>query len=226
MDMNRSQWVLPGAIVLVGMIFAVAIFVIRDNYVFGPPDGDVSLMRPVSPDEHIIGNPDAPVLIVEYADIDSSYSKEFQRTLAQLMTDYGSSGKVAWVYRHFPLVNQNPNASRHAEAAECVTSLGNATAFWRFIDLLQANAPDDEQFDPRNYSAVVKQLGINVEEFNACMASGKFAAKVEADFKNALDAGAVGSPYTIIRIEGKERTPITGAVPYATLKQLIDSVPN
>lgn len=224
MDMNRSQWVLPGAIVLAGLILAIALFVIRDNYVFGPPDGNPSLMRPVSPDEHIIGNPDAPILIVEYADIDSSYSKEFQRTLAQLMTDYGASGKVAWVYRHFPLVNQNPNASKHAEAAECVTSLGNATAFWRFIDLLQANAPDEEEFNPRNYGAIVSQLGINVDEFNDCLASGRFASRVEADFRNALDAGAVGSPYTIIRVEGRERTPVTGAIPYQTLKDLVESV--
>jgi len=224
MDTTRSSWLIPGAIVAAGIIFSVTIFVSRDAQLFNTSSGDPAAMRAVSPDEHIIGNPEAPVVIVEYADIDSPAAKEYQRTLAQLVTDYGATGKVAWVYRHFPLVNQYPNSARHAEAAECVTSLGNKEAFWKFIDLMQAAAPDTEQFNPENYDALVPQLGIRVDEFNACMATGKFASVVEADFEDALQARAIASLYSVELVEGREPSLIRGAVPYATLKQLIDSV--
>lgn len=223
MDTNRNSWILPGAIVIAGAILAVAVYFVRAEQVFVAPRGNVESMRPVSADDHIVGNPKAPIVIVEYADMDSQHAKEFQRTLAQLMVEYGASGNVAWVFRHFPLVNQNNNSARHAEAAECVTSLGNESAFWKFIDLMQATAPDEERFDPADYDLLVTQLGIPVEAFNACMAQGTFAEKVEQDFEDALGAGAIASPYSVVLIEGKAPVPINGSIPYAAVKNIIET---
>ena len=223
MEPRTSSWLIPGAIIAAGIIFSITIFVMRDAQLFGASRGDIGAVRPVSPEEHIIGNPDAPVIIIEYADMDSPAAKEFQRTLAQLVSDYGATGKVAWVYRHFPLVNQYPSSARHAEAAECISSLGNASAFWKFIDLLQAAAPDVATFSPEDYDTLVPQLGIRVDEFNACMAEGRFEANVNADFENALQAGAVASPFSIVLIEGREPVTIKGAVPYGTLTRIVDS---
>lgn len=220
----RNEWLIPGAIVVAGALLAVAIFYIRDGYVFGLPQGDPTAMRPISPDEHLIGNPEAPVQIVVYADIDSQYAKEYMRTLAQLMAEYGASGKVALVYRHLPLVAQNPNSGLHAEAAECAASVGSPTAFWRFIDLLQTNAPDEEEFDPDNYPAIVAQLGIDQTAFDTCLAQDRHAQKVQDDLRNGIEAGATASPYTLLRVGDKPVTPITGAIPYETLKQYIESV--
>ena len=223
MDTTKSSWLIPGAIIAAGLLLAVTIFVMRDGQIFGAQRGDVLSMRPVSPTEHLLGNPEASVIIIEYADMDSPAAKEFQRTLAQLVTDYGATGKVAWVYRHFPLVNQHPNSGRHAEASECVSSLGNPSAFWKFIDLLQAAAPDAASFNPEDYDIIVPQLGIRVDEFNACMAEGRFADRVNADFEDALQAGAIASPFSIVLIEGREPVTVRGAVPYATLTQIIES---
>ncbi|HWH07290.1 MAG TPA: thioredoxin domain-containing protein [Candidatus Paceibacterota bacterium] len=223
MDTTRNSWILPGAIVAAGAILAVAIYLVRSEQVFSSPRGNPETMRPISADEHIVGNPQAPIVIVEYADLDSEYAKEFHRTLGQLMVEYGSTGQIAWVFRHFPLVNQNSNAARHAEASECVASLGNPSAFWKFIDLMQASAPDLERFDPANYGTLMKQLGIPEDAFNACLAAGTHADKVAADFEDALVAGAIASPYSIVLIEGKKPIPINGSIPYAALKNIIDS---
>lgn len=223
METTRSAWLLPGAIIGAGALLAIAIFIVRDGQFFGPRPTSIDAVRPVDPAEHIIGNPKAEVIIIEYADIDSSYAKEYQRTLGQLMSEYGSNGKVAWVYRHFPLINKTPNSLRHAEAAECVASLGNKAAFFKFIDLIQANAPDEEQFDPANYPLIIERLGVDQAAFNACVAEGRFAPKVAADFENALESGATASPYSVILIKGKDPMPINGAIPYATLKRIVDS---
>ncbi len=223
MDTTRSQWLIPGAIVFAGLILALAIFSIRQTHILGAPPGDVLSMRAISPEEHIVGNPEAPVIIVEYADMDAPYAKEFQQTMSQLMTEYGAGGKVAWVYRHFPLVDQHPDSISHAEASECVASLGNTTAFWRFIDLLHAYAPGEMQFDPANYDSIVTQLGVSKADFDACLAQGKYTQKVEADFANALAIGAEGSPYSVLLVKGEKPAPISGSIPYGTLKQIVES---
>lgn len=225
MDLDRRTWLIPGAIVLAGIILSFTIYSIRTTHILGAPEGDVGALRPIHPNEHIIGDPEASVIIVEYADIDSPYAKEFQKTLSQLVTEYGPSGKVAWVYRHFPLVDQHRYSIEHAEAAECVASLGNRTAFWRFIDLVQANAPASTQFNPSGYPALIAQLGVDATAFNECLSSDRYSAKVEADFANGLAIGADASPYSILLVRGKEPAVINGSVPYATLKEIVEAAP-
>jgi protein-disulfide isomerase len=219
---KKEMWFIPVAIIAAGLIFSVAIFIQRSNTVEGSVEADLSLMRQVSEADHIIGSPAAPVIIVEYSDIDSSYSKTFQRTMTQLMTEYGTDGQVAWVYRHLPLIDQHIYAASHAEAAECVASLGNSTIFWRFIDALNSAAPNEMQFDPKNYSAVVSSLGVLPQSFDACMNKNTYQEKVANDFENAIAIGAGGSPFTVLLVKGQPPITINGAVPYDGMKQIID----
>ncbi len=89
-------------------------------------------ITPLSQKDHLNGNPNAPVKIIEYSDLECPFCKEFHETMLQVMREYGAEGQVAWVYRHFPLT-KHPQAEPDAEAAECVASLGGETAFWDFI---------------------------------------------------------------------------------------------
>lgn len=220
---TKDSWLLPGAIVVAGIILAVTVY--RSNItrqVVGTVEGDPAIMRAVGPDDHIIGNPQAPVVLVEYADIDSKPAKGFQKTMEQLMVDYAAGGKVAWVYRHLPLIDQHPNAKLHAEAAECAASLGGGDIFWRFISALNAQAPDDIQFSPRNYDPVVAALGLDTKKFDACMSSGTFEKRVTSDFANGLAVGAGGSPFTLLVIKGQPIIPIDGTLPYESMKKIVD----
>ncbi|MDB5264507.1 MAG: oxidoreductase [Parcubacteria group bacterium] len=217
----RERYLIPGAIVLAGIILAITIFVVRSHQE-AVSAGDPTAVRPVTPSDHLIGNPQAAVTIVEYGDIDSSYSKQLQTTLEQLMSEYASGGQVAWVYRHFPLADMHPNSLSHAEAAECAASLGAPDAFWRFIDLVQAQAPAENQFDPKDYPTVVTQLGISVDTFNTCLSSHQFSKHVTDDAINALNAGADGSPYVVLLVKGQKPSTISGTIPYQSLKRIID----
>ncbi len=120
----RRDYILPGAIVLAGAIIALTVFMVRSDTSPKLGEGAPNMARPVNLADRIMGNPQAPVKLVEYADIDSAYSKEFQATMEQLMSEYAAGGKVAWVYRHFPLLDQHAGAASHAEAAECAGSAG------------------------------------------------------------------------------------------------------
>lgn len=219
---RRETWLIPGAIIAAGLLLAIAVYQIRAQELTLPPEGDVSLVRPVTEADHIIGNPGAPVVIIEYADIDSSYAKDFQQTMAQLMTEYGPPGEVAWVYRHLPLIDKHPNARRHAEAAECVASVGGGNLFWRFIDAAHARASGSQELNPREYDSIVEGLGIEPEAFNSCLNANTHAARVMADFENGLNAGAGGSPFSVVLIKGHPPITIDGAVPYDGMKRIVE----
>jgi protein-disulfide isomerase len=219
---RRETWLIPVAIILAGAILGLATYTIRSKELTLPPEGDVSVVRPVSETDHIIGNPGAPVVIIEYADIDSSYAKDFQATMQQLMTEYAAGGQVAWVYRHLPLIDQHVNSRRHAEAAECASSLGQPGAFWRFIDSAHALAPGSTELDPSYYDSIVDGLGIRPEAFNACLNANTFAKRAMDDFENGLNAGAGGSPFSVVLIKGKPPITIDGAVPYDAMKTILE----
>ena len=218
----RRDYLLPGAIVLAGLLLALTVYAVRTDKSPKIGAGDVSLVRPVTPADRIIGNPEAPVTIIEYADIDSMYSKQFQATMQQLMSEYAAGGQVAWVYRHFPLLDQHAGAASHAEAAECAGFLGDEDAFWRFIDALQSAAPGESQFPPAGYDSVARGLGLPETAFMECLQNGRFTKKVYDDTQNALDAGAEGAPYTVVLVDGQEPVAIQGSLTYEDMKRVID----
>lgn len=218
----REAWFIPIAIIAAGLIIALAVYLQRHNSVEGSVKADISLLHPVSLTDHIVGSPSAPVKLVEYADIDSSYSKTFQQTMEQLMAQYASGGQVAWVYRHLPLIDQHLYSAEHAEAAECISSLGGPSIFWRFIDALNSAAPGNVQFDPANYDSVVSSLGILPQSFDACMTAHTYQQRVSSDFQNGIAIGAGGSPFTVLLVKGQPPITLNGAIPYDGLKKIVD----
>ena len=92
----------------------------------------VNDMRPVSLDDHILGDMNAEIIIVEYSDLDCPFCKVFHPTMHQVVEK--SEGKVAWVYRHYPIPQLHPNAPKKAEETECAWELGGNDAFWKYAD--------------------------------------------------------------------------------------------
>lgn len=93
-----------------------------------PYTGDVPA---VEPGDHFLGNPDAPIVIIEYSDYECPYCKAFHPTLTQIVQN--SNGNVAWVYRHWPI---HQGSLEKLIAAECVATLKGNDAFWKYTDLL------------------------------------------------------------------------------------------
>lgn len=215
-------WLLPVAIIVGGAILAGTIYYVRIHNHLTNEAGDPSVVRPVTPNDHLIGNPAAPVMVIEYGDMDSEYTKKFNATMQQLMTEYGTDGKVAWVYRHFPILAAHPYAASHASAAECAASLGTPDTFWGFMDALAAQAPGPTQFDPRNYDGIATSLNISYKSLTDCIAKGTFEKRVQDDYTNAILSGGSGAPYIVLTVKGQKPIPISGALPYTSMKQVLD----
>ncbi|MDO8593834.1 MAG: thioredoxin domain-containing protein [bacterium] len=214
----KSSLTIPIAIIAGGIIVAVAVYVSMPK---APTSaGNPALARPVSASDHILGNPAAPVMIIEYSDFDCEFCKGFHDTLHQIVANAGATGKVAWVFREFPLSEIHPTAFSHARAAECVAAVAGNDAFWKFSNALFAAQPAD----PASYGTLAASIGISGSYFATCYstASSTLDARITADRQNALDMGATGTPFSVILTNGKNPVVMAGGYSYDDVKQLVD----
>ncbi len=173
-------------------------------------------IQPVSNDDWLRGDKNAPMSIIEFSDIDCPFCERFHNTMKQVLDAY--NGQVNWVYRHFPLTSLHPDASKKAEATECVGELGGNDKFWQYLDKLFA-----ESTSVANLATAASNLGINQSDFQECLDSGRYADKVRDHSGQAQAAGGRGTPHSIIVVDG-QTIPINGALPFEQVKSLIDQV--
>jgi protein-disulfide isomerase len=193
---------IPAAIVLAGLIIAVAIFIVRapapsvkkDANTQTTSAGNINI-KAVSAADHILGNPDAPIIVVEYSDLECPYCKMFEGTMQTIMNTYGKQGQVAWVYRHFIIHSLAPN---EADAAECANAQGGNTVFWNYISDVFATTSSMNNLNPSVLPAIAGELGLDVSKFNSCLSNQTYMNVIQADVTDGTNAGANGTPYSIM----------------------------
>ena len=159
-----------------------------------------------------IGDPNAPVTVIEFSDLQCPFCKKFyDSTLKDLKTNYIDTGKVYFVYKHFPL-SFHPSAKIASEATECA----NEQDVWYEYH--------EKIYDSQNGDFGVNELkqwaiGIvsDTSAFNECLDSGKYSDKVDADFNEGQSVGVSGTPASFVN-----GIFVSGAQPYSNFKNLID----
>jgi len=142
--------------------------------------------------EHVRGNPDAPVTVVEYGDYECPYCAAAAPVLRQLVDE--SDGRVRLVFRNFPLAQLHPFALTAALAAEAAGAQG---AFWPMHDLLFTR---QDRLEDAALQAYAERLGLDGSQVVGEPAQ-RFADKVEADFAAGLAAGVAGTPTLFVNGE-------------------------
>ncbi len=172
--------------------------------------------------DHIYGDPNAPISLIEYSDFECPYCKRFHATAKEIVQAY--KGKVNWVYRHFPLSFHNPGAQKQAEASECANELGGNDAFWKYTDAIYARTKSGGKgFPVANLTSLAKKIGLDEQKFRQCLESGKQAARVKEDVTEAIQLGITGTPASILLHNQTGATRLkTGAQPLAAFKADID----
>lgn len=219
------------AIIIAGVIIAGAIFLTNKTPAGGTAvqqpqgapqqTGDLEAMAAISPTDHIRGNINAPVKIVEYSDTECPFCKQFHGTLKQAVAEYGE--QIAWVYRHFPLDSLHAKARKEAEATECAAELGGNDKFWAYLDRLMEVTPSNDGLDSAELPKIAQYVGLDVTKFTTCLSSGKYAQKIEEHVKDAIATGGQGTPWSIVVGKGDKKYPLSGAQPYPNVKQLIEA---
>jgi protein-disulfide isomerase len=239
MEPNKSLTI-PIAIIIAGAIVAGAILLTQ----LSPKLGGLSnrnesktqdLLPPVTDKDYIYGNPNAPIMVIEYSDPSCPYCKLYHTTMTSLMKDYAKDGKVAWVYRHYPLNKPmangailHPNSGNESHAIECAGSLGGSDKFYEYAKLLYETTPSVTSQSPNGLDQTLlpkmaTQIGLNENDFNQCMTSGKFTKKIEDEFNTGTLAGVTGTPYTFVITKTGKKIPVEGA-DMKSLKTAIDAL--
>lgn len=227
--MNQNLSV-PIAIVIAGALIAGALF-FAGRGTAGPTtdtadtgSGQAANVPAVEADEHILGNPNAEIIVVEYSDFECPFCKQFHITMQQIINEYGPSGKVAWAYRHFPLTQLHPKAPKESEASECAFEQGGNEAFWAYANRLFEVTPSNNGLDLAKLPEIAGEVGLDVDAFNACLSSGKYQSKVEQQFNDAIASGGQGTPHNILILKNGDPIELPGAQPYATVKNVIETI--
>ncbi|MDP3735220.1 MAG: thioredoxin domain-containing protein [bacterium] len=229
--MPRSLTI-PTAIILAGVFIGGAVFfsnkasrpaAVVENVGESATAPKQQGAAPISGDDHILGNPQAPIILIEYSDTECPFCKNYHATLHRIMDEYGKMGAVAWVYRHFPLAAVHSKSPKEAEATECAAELGGNSGFWLYLDRIFTITPSDNKLDPALLATIAADIGLDRAEFERCLKSGKYAKKVEAMVADAERAGATGTPHTVVLVAGNQ-LPLEGAQPYSSIRSLIESI--
>jgi protein-disulfide isomerase len=158
----------------------------------------VKQVRHVSqPRDHIHGNPEATVSLIEYSDFECPFCKRFHSVPLEVIEAYGE--EVNWVFRHFPLEIHNPRAQKEAEATECAYEQGGNDAFWKYTDAIFAKTDSKgKDFSVSDLVTMSRDLGLDRQAFQACLDSGRTTSRVREDTLEGIKIGITGTPTTIL----------------------------
>ena len=139
------------------------------------------LIRPVDPArDHISGPVDAPLTLVEYGDFQCFFCSRASGSIDEVRQALGD--RLRYIWRHAPLTRYHPNALAAAEAAEAADGQGQFRPFARSL------FADQEHQMPSDMIRRARELGMDVERFEADLRSADVAARVRDDM---LDAEAM-----------------------------------
>lgn len=227
--MQKQNISIPFAIIIAGFLIAAALIInnrfsgseipntasledsIAEENQADSVDKSKTNLFNVDSEDNIRGDIEALITIVEFSDFQCPYCSSFHNTMTKVMEDYPD--KVRWVYKHFPLDSIHPYARKAAEASECAAEQGN---FWEYSDVLFSQ---QSKINLPFLKEAAVEIGLDVDKFNVCLESDKYASKVEQDYQEGLKSGVRGTPGSFIN--GQE---LGGAVPYEKLKTIIESL--
>lgn len=185
----------------------------------GPTQEQLSQVPPVSETDHIRGNQDAKITLIEYSDYECPYCATFHPIMTQVMEKYGD--KIAWVYRHYPLPF-HPQAQPAADAAECVSKVGGNDAFWTYSDSLFAINAGSGTITQADIDQAVLDAGVSATAVKTCVDAGEFTQLITDQMSGGAAAGVNGTPGTIIVTDDGQYELINGALPYEQVSQMIE----
>lgn len=163
----------------------------------------------------VYGDKDASITIVEFSDFQCPFCAQLHTTLKRIVDE--SEGSIKWEYRHFPLPN-HPQAMYAATVSECVLRHSSNEAFWQFSDTLFNN---QRQITKAYIDETAVANGLTQDILSTCVDDQAITNEIETDMSVARNLGGSGTPFSVIINADGTTKPVSGALPYAQWKALL-----
>lgn len=221
---QTDKYLVPGAIIAAGVIIALAVLY-TGGYIGGGKSAKIVETPPsAKPDLEInglpsLGNPSAPVVLVEFSDFQCPFCRQFWRdNFTKLKEKYIATGKVRLVYRDFPLQSIHPGALPAALGGKCAHEKGK---FWEYHDKVFAEqdkyGTGTVAFGATELKRWAREIGLNGAAFDTCLDSSQYGPEVQRDFSDGQALGVTGTPHVFVN--GKLLIP--GALPWKDVDAII-----
>jgi protein-disulfide isomerase len=186
-------------------------------------------------DDNSMGDPDAPIQVVEYSDFQCPFcDRHYTETEPLLEQYYIDTGKVLFTYKSAGnFVSENSGVGTESQdSAMAAYCAGDQGKFWEMHDALFANNRDVENqgsFSNRRLKAIAETLDLDMDAFNECLDGGKYEDRVQDDLAEALENGMEGTPYFVVTytVNGETKTTtINGAQPFSEFQVTLEAILN
>jgi len=204
-----NRWIF--GVLSIFFVVAIATIVIQQNRNNVEPVAVVPIE--ISQDKSI-GYADATVVVVEYGDFQCPACGRFTATVKpKIMEEFVNTGLVRFVFRSFQFIGEESQWA--AEASECANEQGK---FWEFYEKLYSEQAGENvgAFAKVNLEGFAAELGLQTDQFNQCLASGKYTEKVKSETLEAQNLGLRGTPSLLVN--GKL---VEGGSQYEVLSQRV-----
>src|SRR5438477_4784730 len=145
-----------------------------------------TLKIPVTSGDHIQGDVDAPVILVEYGDYECPHCGHAYPIVQSVQEHFGQ--KLRFVFRNFPLNEIHPNAEDAAETAEFAAAHGK---FWEMHDAIFEN---QESLADELLLALAESLKLKPADLQTALSAGTYTQHVRDDFLGGVRSGVNGTP--------------------------------
>lgn len=197
----KNTFIYAFSIVIAGALIAGALFYSKSPaspgaLVTPTPDVGKNVVLNIKEGEAVLGNPEAPVTIFNFSDFQCGFcGRHAMTTEKEILEKYVKTGKVKMVFRNFAFLGENSFFA--AEASECAN---DQEKFWEFHDYLFSRLTGGEKvpFSKENLKKFAVELGLEAAEFNNCLDSGKYAAKIQNSAKEGSQYGVISTPTTFV----------------------------
>ena len=168
----------------------------------------------------VLGSASAPITIVEFGDYQCEACYHwYHNTRADIIDNYIETGKANLVFMDLPFLGRDSITA--AQATYCADDQGK---YWEYHETLYnfQEAIDNGWASKDRLVSFAFNLDMNLDEFNDCMDSSKYAKRVKANYDESQRFGAEATPtFLIISPDGNMKK-ITSAQPYSVFSQVIE----
>ena len=176
----------------------------------------------VSNGSSILGNPNAPITLVEFGDYQCHYCNVFFESIEEdIIKNYVETGKVKMIFKDYNIIG--PDSVRASQGAHCANEQG---LFWEYHDILYTNWTGENNgwASGTNLANFAQEINLNMNKWTECMMEQKHSQTILNSNDDAKALGLTGTPAFFIINSNGEVTKLVGAQPFEVFKTTFDNM--